>query len=141
MVERIRQIMEHKGLTSTQLADSIEVPRAIVSHILSGRNKPSLDVILKIVSTYREVDRNWLLLGEGSMLISLASVDKEKEPLSPAAERPPAVQEEAPAAAPLIEKVQEAPSVEKKPATPEKAVEQVMVFYSDKTFTTYRPSS
>ncbi|GAA4445237.1 helix-turn-helix transcriptional regulator [Pontibacter saemangeumensis] len=141
MVERIRQIMEHKGLTSTQLADSIEVPRAIVSHILSGRNKPSLDVILKIVSTYRDVDRNWLLLGEGSMLMSLASAVKEKEPQPPVAERASAVQEEAPMPAPSVEKVQEAPSVEKKPAAPERSIEQVMIFYSDKSFTTYRPSS
>lgn len=140
MVDRIRQLMEYKGLTSTQLADTIEVPRAIVSHILSERNKPSLDVVLKIVSTYREVDRNWLLLGEGSMLITLASGDKERTPVSSVVEKPVAVHTEAPTVTPPVEKVQETQIVTQKPAPPEKAIEQIMIFYTDKTFSTYKPS-
>lgn len=140
MVDRIRQLMENKGLTSTQLADSIEVPRAVVSHILSGRNKPSLDVILKIVSSYREVAMDWLLLGEGDMLINLASAAKEKALPPPVAEKPAAAQDGVPRAGPPVGKVQEAPAVAQAPATPEKAIEQVMVFYTDKTFSTYKPS-
>lgn len=140
MVDRIRQLMEYKGLTSTQLADNIEVPRAIVSHILSGRNKPSLDVVLKIVSTYRDIAMNWLLLGEGDMLINLAAAVREKPPAPLAAEPPSAAEKKASPPAPVAEKVQEQHTVVQAPAAPEKAIEQIMIFYTDKTFSTYKPS-
>ena len=140
MVDRIRQLMEYKGLTSTQLADSIEVPRAIVSHILSGRNKPSLDVVVKIMSTYREVNRNWLLLGEGNMLIALASAIDEKSPAAPPKDHPLAAVKETKATAAPIEKVQETIATPLPPPSADKAIEQIMIFYMDKTFSTYRPS-
>ena len=140
MVDRIRQLMEHKGLTSTQLADNIDVPRAIVSHILSGRNKPSLDVVLKIVNTYRDIARDWLLLGEGDMLINLATAGKEKSN-APSAEVPASLEgKEAPSPAAIAGKIQEAPTAAQAPEAPEKAIEQIMVFYTDKTFSTYKPS-
>ncbi len=140
MVDRIRQLMEYKGLTSTQLADNIDVPRAIVSHILSGRNKPSLDVVLKIVSTYREIARDWLLLGEGDMLIRLATVGKEKPQATRAAAPASLEEKEAPSPAAIAGKVQEASTAAQAPAASEKAIEQIMVFYTDKTFSTYKPS-
>ena len=140
MVDRIRQLMEYKGLTSTQLADSIEVPRAIVSHILSGRNKPSLDVVLKIISTYRDIARDWLLLGEGDMLINLASAGKEKSHAPLAAAPASSAEREAVQPATVAEKVQEAPNAAQAPTAPEKAIEQIMVFYTDRTFSTYKPS-
>ncbi|GAB3531410.1 helix-turn-helix transcriptional regulator [Pontibacter brevis] len=132
MVDRIRQLMEYKGFTSTQLADNIEVPRAVVSHILSGRNKPSLDVVMKIISCYREVAVNWLLFGEGEMLKSLASENQQDKPLPQAGTSLP--EETAPP-----QKVQEPSPVVKEPEAKGKAIEQVMVFYTDKTFTSYKP--
>lgn len=140
MVDRIRQLMAYKGLTSTQLADNIEVPRAIVSHILSGRNKPSLDVVLKIVSTYRDIDRDWLLLGEGDMLTNLAAAGQVKQHAPLAAEPAPLEEKEALQPATVAGKVQEAPAAAQVPSASGKAVEQVLVFYTDKTFETYKPS-
>ncbi|RDV14024.1 XRE family transcriptional regulator [Pontibacter diazotrophicus] len=139
MVDRIRQLMEYKEFTSTQLADNIEVPRAVVSHILSGRNKPSLDVMLKIISCYREISVNWLLLGEGDMLKGLASESKpEKAVASPEDEQPKA-SAETPNPSPPPEKVQEPSPVVRAPLADGRAIEQVMVFYTDKTFTSYKP--
>ena len=132
--------MEYKGLTSTQLADTIEVPRATVSHILSGRNNPSLDVVLKLLSYYMEVDRNWLLFGEGTMLTNLATAGKPANAVPPAEKEPPqadaAVQKEPHP----IEKVQEPAPAVNGVAAEGKAVEQIMVLYTDKTFSTYRPA-
>ena len=48
------------------MADSIGLPRPILSHILSGRNKPSLAVIQKITETYSDIDVKWLLVGKES---------------------------------------------------------------------------
>ena len=64
--ERLKKMMEFYGLTATALAESIDVQRSSISHLLSGRNKPSLDFVLKILDTYPEVELYWLLKGEGS---------------------------------------------------------------------------
>lgn len=134
MVERIRSLMVAKGLSSTQFADEIEIPRAIMSHLLSGRNKPSLDVMLKIVQAFPEVSINWLLLGEGEMLTKLAKNPISAQPQATAATK---VAETKPA------EVNPAPA--KKEAIPVaailppsgKVVEQIVVFYTDKTFSIY----
>lgn len=64
IVNRIRGIIEDKGLTNASFADRIEIQRPIVSHILSGRNKPSLQVILQILRTFEDIEPNWLLFGK-----------------------------------------------------------------------------
>lgn len=70
MLERIRQILATRALSPTQFADTIGIGRPVVSHILSGRNKPSLEVIQKIVDAFPDLALPWLLKGEGSMLTS-----------------------------------------------------------------------
>ncbi|MBP1616410.1 MAG: hypothetical protein H6Q14_237 [Bacteroidetes bacterium] len=73
MVERIKKVMEYEGMTSAHFADYMEIGRAVMSHILNGRNKPSLEVITKILSKIDYIDSNWLLTGEGSMLKQTSS--------------------------------------------------------------------
>ena len=63
---RLKKIMEFYNTTAASFAESIAVPRSSISHILSGRNKPSLDFVLKITSTYLDVDLYWLLEGRGT---------------------------------------------------------------------------
>lgn len=64
--ERIEFIINSYGLTSSQFADKTGIPRASVSHILSGRNKPSLEVLQKVAAVFPEVDLQWLMLGVGT---------------------------------------------------------------------------
>ncbi len=59
--------MKSLGLNPTQFADEIGVQRSSISHILSGRNNPSLDIVTKILNRFKEVDSNWLILGKGSL--------------------------------------------------------------------------
>jgi len=59
--------MESEGLKSSQLADNIGVNRATISHILSGRNKPSIDFLQKLLSAYPNLNANWLITGIGYM--------------------------------------------------------------------------
>jgi transcriptional regulator with XRE-family HTH domain len=68
MVTRIRKLLEHKQLTPTQFADLIGVGRPVMSHILSERNKPSLEVVQRIISAFPELSLPWLLNGSGEML-------------------------------------------------------------------------
>ncbi|WP_188558994.1 helix-turn-helix domain-containing protein [Hymenobacter glacieicola] len=65
--QRIRELLSARQLTPTQLADTIGVSRPIVSHILSGRNKPSLEVVQKIIVAFPDLSLPWLLSGAGPM--------------------------------------------------------------------------
>jgi len=62
---RIKTIIDYYELRVSSFADKIGVQRSSISHLLSGRNKPSLDFILKLISAYPEVDLYWLLNGKG----------------------------------------------------------------------------
>ncbi len=67
ITERILAILEDKELTPSSFADKIGIQRSSMSHILSGRNKPSLDVIHKIIITFPDIQSDWLLTGKGTM--------------------------------------------------------------------------
>ncbi|MEW7280272.1 helix-turn-helix transcriptional regulator [Aquimarina sp. 2201CG1-2-11] len=64
--KRIQKIMNHYAISAAAFADYMGVGRSSISHILSGRNKPSLDFVMKIVDAYKEVDLQWLLYGKGT---------------------------------------------------------------------------
>ena len=61
--------MEAKGVKSSVFADTIGVNRSTISHILSGRNKPSIDFLEKLLYVYPELNANWLITGIGYMKI------------------------------------------------------------------------
>lgn len=60
---RILEILEKSGLTPSEFADKIEVQRSAISHIISGRNKPSLEFLIKIKKVFPEIDTDWLVFG------------------------------------------------------------------------------
>ena len=66
--ERIKNIMEWLQLSSAEFADQINISRSRLSHILNGRNNPSLEIITEILKNYDSVDPDWLILGKGQML-------------------------------------------------------------------------
>lgn len=68
--ERISKVIEYSRLTPSEFADEIDVQRSSISHITSGRNKPSLEFIIKIKSRFPELLWDWLVTGEGEMLKS-----------------------------------------------------------------------
>lgn len=68
MKDRIKQIMEYEQLTPSAFADKLQLGRAVVSHILNGRNNPSLDVVTRILTKMNYINPDWLLTGTGSML-------------------------------------------------------------------------
>ncbi|MCP4551349.1 MAG: helix-turn-helix transcriptional regulator [Bacteroidetes bacterium] len=67
MVDRIHKILRYYKLTSSGFADEIGVQRSSISHVLSGRNKPSLGFIQKILNTYSEINAEWLVMGIGKL--------------------------------------------------------------------------
>jgi transcriptional regulator with XRE-family HTH domain len=65
-VKRIENIMDYYALSASAFADKIGVQRSSMSHLLSGRNKPSLDFVMKILEVFPDVDLYWILTGKGS---------------------------------------------------------------------------
>jgi len=99
MVERIRELLDARQLSPTQFADTIGIGRPVVSHILSGRNKPSLEVIQKVIAAFPDLALPWLLNGEGPMLTGSAPttaapvteeklVDTQNKPVAARTRRP-----------------------------------------------------
>lgn len=65
--DRISKILEESNFTSSEFADEIDVQRSSISHITSGRNKPSLEFITKIKARFPDLSWDWLINGEGEM--------------------------------------------------------------------------
>lgn len=78
IINRVKKIISANGLTSSSFADKIGVPRSSISHVLSGRNNPSLDLIIKILQSFDGISANYLLSGD--VLTSIQPItDKDQE--------------------------------------------------------------
>ena len=119
--DRLLKIMEQHQLSASAFADRIQVQRSSISHLLSGRNKPSLDFVMKVVKEFEDVELYWLLNGKGSYPPAPASAEAKESILK--------IAEEDHTEAIKASKAQD----------PMKAIERIVVFYSDGTFKAYNP--
>lgn len=69
--------MQAKNITAKQFAEEIGIQPSGMSHILSGRNNPSLEFVNKVIRRYPEIDANWLLLGKGQMYGQFGMMNEE----------------------------------------------------------------
>ena len=70
---RIKKWLSLNNQKASELANNIGVNRATISHILSGRNKPSIDFLEKLLHVYPNINANWLITGVGNINIDLLS--------------------------------------------------------------------
>lgn len=68
MKDRLQQLMQAKGISSSKLGELLNVQPSGISHILSGRNKPSMDFVEKLFTVFPDINPEWFILGKGSML-------------------------------------------------------------------------
>ncbi|MCL3781202.1 XRE family transcriptional regulator [Prolixibacteraceae bacterium JC049] len=143
METRIRYILEREQLSPAEFADKIKVQRPSVSHVLSGRNKPSFQFIEKILSSFPNINARWLIQGQGDMYqegtepVSTTSLFEDKnentesvmEPMAP-----PAI-EFSPKEEPEQLERKQPPVIE----SGSRKIERILVFYEDKTFEEYFP--
>lgn len=80
---RLKQILDYYGLSASAFAEIVSIQRSSISHILSGRNKPSLEFITKILNAFPDIELLWLLSGVGEFPKSTAPLQKV-EPKQPA---------------------------------------------------------
>ncbi len=67
--KQLQKIMQHFGLSTTELAEKILVPKATISHLISERNKPSLEFIMKLHTTFPTLNLEWLIYEKEPFLI------------------------------------------------------------------------
>jgi len=67
MKERLIQLLDLEQLSPSKFADIIGVQRSSISHVISGRNKPSFDFLQKTLKAFPGLNASWLMLGEGTM--------------------------------------------------------------------------
>ena len=65
--DRLTQILSFKQMSSSVFADTLEIQRSNMSHYLSGRNKPGVEVLQKILDKFPEINADWLIMGRGEM--------------------------------------------------------------------------
>ena len=76
--DRLAHIIRAKNLTATQFAEMMQIQPSNVSHLLSGRNKPSLDFLIKLKDVFPEYSFDWIILGKKPITIS------ERQPIAKA---------------------------------------------------------
>lgn len=139
-VNRLEFLLEHFELSASAFADKIGVQRSSLSHILSGRNKASLDFILKINDTFPELNLEWLIKGIGSF-----SGEKKQAISSPPSidlfSNESKIEAQNPLLTPPVSEAKKE-IISPKPIPDfftSTDIEQIVVFYKDGTFTTYKP--
>lgn len=116
--------MDYYELSAALFAEKIEVQRSSISHLLSGRNKPSLEFVLKIVNTFpEEVDLYWLLKGMGSFPKNSEHTKSHPPIKSETTQRIPDESKQT--------------SQESSQSSTTKEIERVLIFFKDGTFKNY----
>ncbi len=134
IIAKLETIFTNLNITPSMFADQIGVQRSSISHLLSGRNKPSLDLIMKIVSTYPQIDLYWLL-GKKELKEKLDL--KVQHPTSPVSNK---LENDSKDEIKKIKQPQLEVEVKKENVISKTSnVEKIVVFYRDGTFSEYAP--
>lgn len=135
--QRLGEILKFYGITAAAFSDMVQVNRSTISHLLSGRNKPSLEFVLKVLNAFPEVELFWLLNGQGHFPTQTKIEDQRQNPV---------VEKEQNASKTLFDVPNPPSSSEITPADAQihqalndTEVEQIVIFYKNGSFKHYRP--
>lgn len=120
-IKRLEILMDQYDMTPSLFAEKIGVQRSSISHLLSGRNKPSLDFVLKLLDVFPDVNLYWLLNGDDSYLKAEISSNHSTQ------ENIKEISAEENISTQLINKIKNEPEISK-----------IIMFYNDGTFTEFK---
>ena len=140
MKDRIAHIIRAKNLTAAEFADRLGIQPSNVSHLLSGRNNPSLDFVRKLKETFPEYNLDWIVLGKGPITVSepfvvtsppaeAHSVESEEPEDTP---NPPVESHSSPENRSIV-------SEESPISSPQSGLKQLILVYPDNTFEVLSP--
>jgi transcriptional regulator with XRE-family HTH domain len=147
MKDRIQSFLQNENKSYAQFAEEIGVQPSGISHILSGRNNPSLDFVIKMLHKYPALSAEWLLFGRGSMY-KYASQPTLFDTEAPMSLPEPDTASDLPHPLPDLPEAQEGrempsagiPAGELDSESSARHLTRIVMFYSDKSFTEYKPS-
>ena len=146
-IKRLEIILDYYNLSASAFADKINVQRSSLSHLLSGRNKPSLDFIIKVIEVFPEVDLYWILNGKGNFpksenVVSTVLETEKKTPSQPIVENTNSELD----LFSTVEKRITSTLSESNPAesiktenNSDEEIERIVVFFKNGTFKNYKP--
>lgn len=157
MNDRLDKLLLAEQLTPAKFADIIGVQRSSISHIISGRNKPSFDFIAKVMQKFPRLNSEWLILGKGDMYKRMVQTSLFDEPAivepqptvyssdlqvdSISYDKDDDLQEEIADEPQKVEKKDSIGINEAVGQLFEKDIERIIVFYKDRTFRSYTASA
>lgn len=134
--KRLEKILLHYGLSATAFSEKIAFNRSTISHLLSGRNKPSLEFVMKVVKTFEEVDLYWLLNGKGTF----PSTSNSQVPISEISKNDDVVLPPISAKAEHVVKTNSVPTqISEASKKQHPAIDRIVIFYADGSFKEYVP--
>ncbi len=147
--DRVKLIMDQESLTSSEFADRADIQQSTFSHFINGRNKASLDVVMKIHQAFEQVRLEWLLYGKGEMYDQIsqgnggsssnnASIFTEKDFNNNGHSVQPTSSLEGLSAAAPIFMQQAQHQVAASPAKPVRKITEIRVFFDDNTYEVFR---
>ena len=119
--KRLQKILDYYGVSATAFSEEISFNRSTISHLLSGRNKPSLEFVMKVLQKYPEVELYWLLNGKGNF----PSEDKSAIPPIPQVEK-------------YSPDDNNPKFSEKSTQNSDKSIDRIVIFYKDGSFKAYK---
>ncbi len=147
MINRVKKIIAENEFSSSKFADEIGVQRSSISHILSGRNKASLEFVQKILKRFPEINSDWLISGKGKMKSqqdsNLFSQEQNKKSveISSVEEKTDSKKEVEIIELPkkrICEVLTKDIVSNQKITSSTKEIEKIIMFYTDKTFDVYK---
>jgi len=147
MKDRIKLIIETENLSYSKFADMIGIQRSGISHIINGRNKPSLELVQKVLETFKYINTDWLLFGKGNMknvqyTQTQGNLFSEKQDKTTENEKDTINVEEINSNSDeIIDTGKEKNEILASPEDnfQKKRIDKIVILYSDKSFSEYHP--
>ncbi len=132
--KRLEKILEYYSISATAFSEQIDFNRSTISHILSGRNKPSLEFVMKVVQEFPEVELYWLLNGKGTF----PAQQETSLEISRSETTVPAPKKNTTIASEIPQSLPKSPSEEEKDiSAATNKIERIVIFYTDGSFKAY----
>ncbi|RAJ11994.1 helix-turn-helix domain-containing protein [Olleya aquimaris] len=135
--KRLQKIIDYYGESASSFAEKIGVQRSSISHILSGRNKPSLEFVLKVLASFPEVELYWLMNGKGQFPKSDATIKTEQQNSKNINQDLFTESENKNNSNPIVSE-SEKNSIKK--TSEGKTIERIVIFYTDGSFSNFENS-
>ncbi len=130
--KRLQKILDYYSISATELSNQISFNRSTISHLISGRNKPSLDFVMKILQKFPEVELYWLLNGNGTFPTKNSSSDFISSSIQTEIKKPTPTKIEKKEELDLINSNKISSSIQ------EEEIDRIIIFFKDGSFKSFK---